>query len=146
MCRDQSARAGRKPKPPSRAAEERIIAVLLVRVRSKEDDKICFRFAILEHRFVAAAATDVIKIQPLFYVFSHVCEWKRKSEKRGRKRRRTSARTRRYVRRWTFETDRRKKRIIFSCFFVFLSFFLYSFLFGLRDIIAFLSALFLCSR
>ncbi len=95
---------------------------------------------------VAAAATDVIKIQPLFFVFSHVCEWKRKSEKRGRKRRRTSARTRRYVRRWTFETDRRKKRIIFSCFFVFLSFFLYSFLFGLRDIIAFLSALFLCSR
>ncbi len=95
---------------------------------------------------VAAAATDVIKIQPLFYVFSHVCEWKRKSEKRGRKRRRTSARTRRYVRRWTFETDRRKKRIIFSCFFVFLSFFLYSFLFGLRDISAFLSALFLCSR
>jgi hypothetical protein len=83
---------------------------------------------------VAAAATDVIKIRPLFFVFSHVCEWKRKSEKRGRKRRRTSARTRRYVRQWTFETDRRKKRIIFFCFFVFLFFFLDSFLFGLRDI------------
>ncbi len=69
---------------------------------------------------MAAAATDVKKIQPLFYVFSHVCEWKRKSEKRGRKRRK-SARTRRCVRRWTFETDRRKKRIIFS---VSLSFFL----------------------
>jgi hypothetical protein len=34
-CRDQSARASSKPKPPSRAAQERIVAVVLVRVRSK---------------------------------------------------------------------------------------------------------------
>ncbi|CAK9211705.1 unnamed protein product [Sphagnum troendelagicum] len=59
-----------------RAEKERIVAVVLVRVRSKEDDKICFRFAILEHRSVAAAATDVIKIQPLFYVFSHVYRYR----------------------------------------------------------------------
>jgi hypothetical protein len=51
------------------------------------------------------------------------------------------------MRRWTFETDRRKKRIIFSVSLsFFLSFFLDCFLFGLRDIIAFLSAMVVCSR
>jgi hypothetical protein len=69
VCRDQSARASRKPKPPSRAAEERIVAVVLVRVRSKEDDKICFRFAILEHRSRGSSGNRCYKNSASFLCF-----------------------------------------------------------------------------